>query len=355
MGFHPDMGDILASSMDELERTAIQLWEAKRLAEYEDVAHGRLALLLLDNAAETCLRRSSQSFFISAEMYGNMAYMLKDVGPDDVEGQRLKGEIYAKTLSKRRRRRIEQYFGDLVDYVFNQDDFGLKSEFAECLKILHRYRNVAYHRDTVWPDVLGPAVQIYFFLCCHLLKHERQIFHQIDQIPKTVREIFGDQVPTSTWPGGAIDSATLGSELADFFLSARGLNHVGVASALSAHLLGRLATLDRHLITIGESVLPGIKRWAVLQLVQQAPVEREDFDRESPADFWTRPVPVTEEVLAAWKAAAIELRNVEIAFDALRQFAAIEQPLEHLEEPVGHFIDDIDRAEQQAIDEMRGK
>src|SRR5712672_3481615 len=129
--------------MDELERTAVQLWEAKRLAEYEDVAHGRLALLLLDNAAETCLMRSSQSSFTWAEMYGNMAYQLRDVGPDDVEGQRLKGEIDAKALSKRRRRQIEQNFGDLVDYVFAQDDFGLKSEFAECLKILHRYRNAA--------------------------------------------------------------------------------------------------------------------------------------------------------------------------------------------------------------------
>jgi hypothetical protein len=341
--------------MEELERTAVQLWEAKRLAEYEDVAHGRLALLLLDNAAETCLMRSTQSFLIYVEWYGNMAYQLRDVHPDNVEGQRLKSEIDAKTLSKRRRRQIERNFNDLVDYVFAQDGFGLKSEFAECLKILHRYRNAAYHRDTVWPDVLGPAVQIYFFLCCHLLKHERQVFHQIDLIPTAVVEIFGDQLPTSTWPGGTIDSATLGSELADFFLSTRGLDHAGVASALSAHLLGRLAALDRNLTMIGESVPPGIKRWAVLQLVQQAPVDREDADKEPPADFWTRPVPVTQEVLAAWKAAATKLRHVEIAFDALRQFAAIEQPLEQLEEPVERFVSEIDRAEQHAIYEMRGK
>jgi hypothetical protein len=341
--------------MDELERTAVQLWEAKRLAEYEDVAHGRLALLLLDNAAETCLMRSSQSLLAWAEMYGSMASHLRDVDPDDVEGQRLKGEIEAKTLSRRRRRQIERNFGDLVDYVFAQDDFGLQSEFADCLKILHRYRNAAYHRDTVRPDVLGPAVQIYFFLCCHLLKHERQIFSQIDQIPTAVEEIFGDQMPAAAWPGGAADSASLGNELADFFLSVRGLDHAGAASALSAHLLGRLAALDRHLATIGENVLPGIKRWAVLQLVQQAPLEREDSDGEPPTDFWTQPVPVTEEVLAAWVAAATKLRDVMIAYDALRQFAGIEQPLERLEQPVGRFIEDIDRAEQHAIDEKRGK
>jgi hypothetical protein len=340
--------------VEELERTAVQLWEAKRLAEYEDVAHGRLALLLLDNAAETCLMRSARSFLLFDDMYGSMSYRLQDVGPD-AEGQRLRIEIDAKNLPKGRRRQIERNFNSLVDYVFAQASFNLQSEFAECLKILHRYRNAAYHRDSVRADVLGPAVQIYFFLCCHLLKHERQVIHEIDLIPTAVAEMFGDKMPAPTWPGGGIDSGTLGNELANFFLSTRGLDHAGVASALSAHLLGRLAALDRHLTTIGESVRPGINRWAVLQLVQQAPAKREDLDKETPADFWTRPVPVTEVVLADWKMVAMELRGVGIAFDAQRQFAAIEHPLEKLEEPVGRFLDGIERAEQQAMDEMLGK
>lgn len=275
-------GDLLPASMDELERTAVQLWEAKRLADHDDVAHGRLALLLLDNAAETSLMRSAKNSFIYVEMYGNMAYQLRGVAPGDSEGQRLKSEIDAKTLSKRGRRQIERNFDDLVHYVFGQDDFGLEPEFAECLKILHRYRNAAYHRDTVRPDVLGPAVQIYFFLCCQLLKNERHVIHQIDVIPPSVANIFGDWRPSSTWPSGWIDSASLGRELADFFLSARGLDHAGVAAALSDHLLARLATLDRHLTTIGESVPPSITRWAVLQLVQQAPTDREDFDKDPP-------------------------------------------------------------------------
>lgn len=341
--------------MDQLERTAVQLCEAKRLAEYKDVAHGRLALLLLDNAAETSLMRSAQSCFTYAEMYAGMALLLRDVARDDNEGQRLKSEIGAKTLSRRRRRQIERNFDEPVGYVLAQDGFDLGFKFAECLKILHRYRNAAYHRDTVRADVLGPAVQIYFFLCCRLLANERHVIHQIDAIPSSVAEIFGDRKPNSTWPGDAIDSATLARELADFFLSARGLDHTGVAAALSEHLLARLAILARHLTTIGESVPPGIKRWAVLQLVQQVPLGREDFDKDPPADFWTRTVPITEEILVAWKAAAIRLRDVEVAYDALRDFADVEQPLERLEAPVGRFIEDIDRAEQQAIDERRGK
>lgn len=76
---------------------------------------------------------------------------------------------------------------------------------------------------------------------------------------------------------------------------------------------------------------------------------------DTPEDFWTRPLPITQEVLEAWAAAAADLRNVDVAHDALRAFADIEQPLEELEEPVGRFIEDIDRAEQQLIDEIRGK
>jgi hypothetical protein len=341
--------------MEELERSAVQLWEAKRLASYDDVSHGRLALLLLDNAAETSLMRSAQSSFVFAETYNNLTYLLRDVDPGDAESQRLKQEVEERTLSSRRRRQIERNFNDLVDYVFARDDFELPAELSQCLKILHRYRNAAYHHDTVRPDVLRPAVQIHFYLCCQLLKYERSVFHEIGIMPASVREIFGDKAPEPSWPGNAVDSASLGADLADFFLADRGLDHSGVALALSDHLVGRLAVLDRHLTTIGDSIPPGINRWATLRLVQLAPREREDFDKETPDDFWTRPLPVTEEVMARWNRAAAELRKIDVAYDALRAFAEIEEPLELLEEPVGRFIEDIDRAEQQRIDELRGK
>lgn len=89
--------------------------------------------------------------------------------------------------------------------------------------------------------------------------------------------------------------------------------------------------------------------------MQQAPLERGDADKEIPADFWTRPLPVTEEVLARWDRAAAELRGVEVAYDALRAFAEVEEPLALIEEPVGRFLEDIDREEQRRIDELWGK
>jgi hypothetical protein len=288
-------------------------------------------------------------------MYNNMAYLVRDVEPDDEMGQDLRKKLEAGTISKRRKKQIERSLDALVDYVFENEDFDLPVEFAECLKILHRYRNAAYHRDTVRADVLGPAVQILFFLCCHLLKSERQVFHEINVAPDGILDVFGDTPPDPSWPGNSFDTTTLARRVADRLLEELELDHRGIAEALSDHLMARLAALVRDLDEIGESVPPGITRWATLRLVQQAPREREDFDADMPEDFWTRPLPVTAEVLETWALKVEGLREISIAHDALRAFAEIEEPLEIIEEPVGRFMEDLDRIEQQRIDEMRGK
>ncbi len=342
--------------MSELERAAVQLGEASRLAEYNDVAHGRLALLLLDNAAEMSLVRSARTPLMMADHYANLAYQLDDVDPSDHEGQRLKADISAKVVPRGRRKQIERHFNELVDFVFEQDDYPLEPAFAGCLKILHRYRNAAYHEDVVRADVLGPAVQISFFLCCHLLKSERGFMDQIDVAPPAVAEILGDFPQSGHVLGDNFaTSSGLARDLANYFLQARGLDHVGIADALAEHLEGRLASLDRDLTTVSLNGPFPLKRWAVLQLVQQAPTQREDFDKEPPEDFWTRPVPVTVALLEDWMRAAAELRHVHDAVEALRRFASIEQPLAQLELPVERFIIDIDREEQLAIDLARGK
>lgn len=345
----------MASSMDQLERTVVQLWEAKRLAAWGDIPHGRLALLLLDNTAEMSLRRTAETSMLEAEMYNNMAYALRNVDADDEEGQKLKREIEAKTISKNRKKQIERNFDALVDYVFEGEEFPLTTEYAQCLKILHRYRNAAYHRDTVQADVLGPAVQVLFFLCCHLLKSERQVIHEIRGAPSGILEVFGDNPPHPSRPAHSFDTQTLAHHVADRLLGELELDHRGIAQALSDHLIARLAALARDLDEIGAMTPPGITRWATLRLVQQAPRNREDFDADPPDDFWTRPLPVTEELIETWFVKARSLRDIPIAHDALRAFAEIEQPLEVIEGPVANFISDLHRLEQQRLDELRGR
>jgi hypothetical protein len=113
--------------------------------------------------------------------------------------------------------------------------------------------------------------------------------------------------------------------------------------------------LDHDLDRIGENTLPSINRWATLPVVQQAPRGREDFDAPTSEDFWTRAVPITQDVIDSWVIKAEYLKSVRVAHDAPRLFGEIEEPLEALEEPVGRFIDDIERIERQRFDEMLGK
>lgn len=340
--------------MERLERTAVQLWEARRLAAHGDVPRGRLALLLLDNAAETMLRRMADTALVWADLYGGMLRQLDIVDAQDEKARSLRAELEERALSRTARRRIERDFNALVDYVFRQEDCTLDVEYADCLKILHRYRNAAYHRDSVRADVLGSAIQIYFYLCCHLLKNQRFVFDKISVPPPGVLEVFEGAPPTGRWPRGRFTSKELGNLLADRFLADMNVHHVQVAAVLSQHLTARIATLEEDLDEI-TSHLPPSTRAMTLRLVQLAPTDPDDLQQDPPEDFWTRPIPVTQSVLDEWKADASKIREERTAHSALRAFAAIEESLVKLEEPVATFIQDFDRAIQMRIDELRGK
>ena len=244
--------------MERLERTTVQLWEARRLAAYGDVPRGRLALLLLDNAAETMLRRIAASTLVWPDFYGGLLRQLRSVNADDEEGQRLKRQFELRTLSKRTRRQIERDFDALVDFVFRQDECTLDPELAGCLKILHRYRNAAYHGDTVRADVLGPGIQIYFYLCCHLLKDQHFVVDECNVPPLGVLEVI-KEAPPEAMPRGGFSSKQLGDLVADRLLADTEVNHAQVAAALSQHLTARLTVLEKNLDEITAESPPGCR------------------------------------------------------------------------------------------------
>jgi hypothetical protein len=340
--------------MAQLEGITVQLLEARRLAEFADVSHGRLALVLLDNAAEVSLRRTAASTMEWAQMYNNAADQLRDVDPEQDGLQELLAEIGAHTVSRTLAKRVDRDYETLVDFVATRTPDSLPPEHAECLKIVHRYRNAAYHRDAVRADVLGPAVEILLFLCCHLLKTERQIAHQLAPAPPTVLEFLGESANETGFPANAHSAVGLAGRVADALLTDLRLNHSEIATALSDHLIGRLNQLENDLDTIGHGAVP-TPLPITLRFVQQAPKTREEFEAPLASDFWTRDLAVTEATLADWKSATHELRQLSDARDALRAFAAVERPMEELEKPVSRWIEDIDREEQARIDWLRGK
>jgi hypothetical protein len=144
--------------VDYLDRLGVQLAEARRLAKHGSVSRSRLALLLLDNAAETLLRSSAEVYLTWAKFHSDLFRQVEHAAADDAEGQALIQQLRPLVVSRTQQRNIDRNFNSLVEFVFEQDDWSLGTEFADCVKILHRFRNDAYHRDQVSADVLEPAV-----------------------------------------------------------------------------------------------------------------------------------------------------------------------------------------------------
>lgn len=154
------------------------------------VPRGRLSLLLFDSAAETLLRATAATQMLRAEMAARYSAV-------DPAGSSGPGDEWKKagTLSARQRKQIEREFNALVDYVFAQENWPLSGEYADGLKVLHRFRNAAYHRDDVRPDVLGPALAIYAYLVAHLLHHRLDMLDEFMTPPDEVREFLaGDEL-----------------------------------------------------------------------------------------------------------------------------------------------------------------
>ncbi len=335
--------------VDRLERTVVQLVEARRLMEFDDVPHGRLALLLLDNAAETMLMQRAKESLDWADWYGGLLKQLEQLDANNDEVKLLREEIEAKTVSDRTRQRLEQDFDDLARFVFSLDDCHLDPEFVACLKALHRYRNDAYHRDFVREDVLRPANDIYFYLCCHLLKDQKFTMGPIAEAPAIVIDVFGDRTPTGAWPPGLFSTEELGDAVADELLSQSHLDHTAISLALSAHLVGRIDALDKDLDEFIDYL--GFRdKAATLRSIQLVPL-----GSEIPDDFWSRPLIVTEKAMRGWRTRAAGISRMSSAQDALRLFDNTEASIAELEAKLEPFTIAMDREIQHKIDELRGK
>ena len=339
---------------ERLERIVVQLVEARRLANFNDVAHGRLALLLLDNVAETLLSRRAEEALIWADWHGNLLKTLEREGYSPKRGSRstYRGAKSESSIRQDAAKEIRQNFSDLVRFVFSRADCELAPELAGCLNALHRYRNAADHQDLVRNDVLGPANEIYFYLCCQLLKHQKNMVMEIAPPPAVVVEVFGGGQLPEQFGGLLTDDKMMGEAVADELLAQYQLDHDGIASALAAHLDARIDLLERNLDEFIE-YLDYPDRATAVRSIELLPLSYEPS--KLPDDFWTRSIPVTERVITGWKRRAAAIGRVPSGQDALRQFDDIELAVSKFEEQLEPFTIAIDREVQHEIDLRRGK
>ena len=263
----------------------------------------------------------------------------------------MRDELESKTVSEKTRQSIAKNFSDLVKFVFSRPDCTVEPELAACLNALHRFRNDAYHGDFVRADVLGPANEIYFYLCCRLLKAQTYLMMEMGDPPAVVRELLPSlQASPSRWSD---DEKTLGDAVADELLARNHLDHGGITSALSAHLGARVASVERDLNQFMEYFGYEEDRPLALRVIQLLPLSVEPPVR--PADFLTRPLVVTDGTILSWARGAAAIGNLSSAQHALRQFDEIESAIARFENELEPFIIAVDLEIQREIDRARGK
>lgn len=152
--------------VESLELVVVQLDECKRLMTKPELSYQRLALLLIDNAAEVIMahRLKNQLYRnqVSNTVLDTEARYPGSMDPIVVEDAR------RKFVSKKEQRDIERNFGKKVDRLVAWGEMG--SPLGAGLKRLHAYRNEAYHQGRSRPETLRHAVRIYFQMVCSLLE-----------------------------------------------------------------------------------------------------------------------------------------------------------------------------------------
>ncbi|MGN9806250.1 hypothetical protein [Micromonospora sp. L32] len=280
---------------------------------------------------------------------------MESVSPQADGAKELTQELQARVISASRRRKIDRDFNELVDFVFEHNDWPLDAGMAICIKILHRYRNAAYHRDKVHGDVLQPAVVIYFYLVAHLLKHRQSNMWLIDAAPPGVLEVLdGEDLGEGFLGLPGYSSKSFQAAMADRILKDFIPDPAKVSETLSKHLMARLDAIDRDLKEIGEyHGPPGRERDFAIRAAQCS--DSEWHADGPPRDFWEREFEVTDKVIEAWREDALKLASVTRALRALRMFAEQESSMVKFEERTSELAFETDGAIQFESDFRRGK
>jgi hypothetical protein len=145
--------------------------EAVRLARKTTDAELRVALILLDSAAELLMHRLATDCVEqrrwAESTVDHYRHLWARFGIRDRHQMQQLVDAEARILSKSRVKKIDREFDAKADLIVEE---GLLSDGqARCLKKLHQYRNATYHRDHLRSRTLLTSVRIYVYVAFQMM------------------------------------------------------------------------------------------------------------------------------------------------------------------------------------------
>jgi hypothetical protein len=153
--------------LQQLTYVLFQLDEARRHIAGGRLEELRLALLLLDNAAELQIGRRVREELSSEDLRERIRAQALRIPESDLP-ERL-GELVAwQPLTPKQKGRLDRYFNEKLNYLSMRHTI-LDRRVASVLAALHRHRNEAYHEGRVRRETIRTAAVILLEANCQLL------------------------------------------------------------------------------------------------------------------------------------------------------------------------------------------
>ncbi|WP_406324900.1 hypothetical protein OG784_42295 [Streptomyces sp. NBC_01617] len=325
--------------MERLELVVVQLTEAQRLIGSGRAPQLRLAFILLDNAVEVVLHRLVQQALMLNDLHTGLLKKLEGLqaaGVDDKELHELLTQTRSQIVGGKELRALESFFDKKVSFLAERD--AVPVELPGVLKKLHQYRNEVYHQDKLRPEILLPAVRVYFDVACTVLESYSpySLSYSSDYAP-------GPEMQPFVGRGPVLMGTALPKKIAARLRAELHLDLAGVRTAFSSYLLARLDNLETRLASIDD--LPWLVAGDALRIAQ--------FPRERPFDLEKsrgRPGKYRKADLSRWRAGAQALTASSTDKHTLiTQYATIEDELEPLETLVHTAADEIEQGIEQGL------
>jgi hypothetical protein len=334
-----------------------QLNLSKKLILENDTASLRMALILLDNAAEILMYRKVLSEFHHNEFYEKLRGQAKSFMPSDIFDKFITEHSVPEVIEEKNRRKILKYFDEKITFLC--DNIGLiPSPSGAVLSSLHKYRNETYHRDMIRNEILRPIALLYFELVSNLIIHLQQgatSYHSEDDWSNFFTKYgLGESEHKLRMLSDADIEAILNGFRAELSITLRELEE-----SLREYVLNRLnESLDR-LDFISEAL--GNKDLdIILKLIQftetEASIEFNNRDLLLQSEKFSRfTASVTIGNFLRWKEKAQTFAALENKLTLFITFKKLEDEFEAIEHKILDVADELDSAIQLAIDIARGK
>ncbi|MFI0779322.1 hypothetical protein [Streptomyces sp. NPDC021212] len=170
--FASDWDRVTIQQAEQWNWLAVEIAEIQRCVEAGDQAHDRLALILLDHLVEVVVGR---------EVNAQLAFQIADSVIEEMREFRDSGGELDERLSRLvdehvgpdRRKAMDNHLHEKTKFLMQRG--VLTAHEREVLDRLHQYRNAAYHRDTLEPDLISDLVLAYRVLADELVGRHKPI------------------------------------------------------------------------------------------------------------------------------------------------------------------------------------